>query len=358
MRAVYTDALSDVASAVNLTRGYGGATNTRKNRAPARATIASMLAKRLRTLSIFAGGCLSGAVLIVVWQSEPRTATDRAPARNSASSLEMPSEVDAAPSGDDRRTPAKNVHEEAETGESPAAKRAPTAPKNEEAAEASTAESGRSVSDVLAHLEAAYRQQLAVAPATGSDAATGNGTRAPATTDPQSIAAAQTAAALVPASAPVAPAPVQAAPARAEAPVAVAATTSLPAAVPAVALAAPAVVAPAVAAPAPAAPLPAAPAVALPAATSALATAPGVAPTQNVSVGSIHQGDTYHVQQVAVMQYVPMFMPFPYPGYGYPQAQPTNTRSMQPKRVPYPTTLTNPDNPWGFNFPPSLEMVK
>jgi hypothetical protein len=318
-----------------------------------------MLAKRLRTLSIIAGGCLSGAVLIVVWQSEPRTTTDRAPSRDSALSLASPSEADTAPAREaGPGSSARNAHEEADSGETPSAKHAPTPSRNEGVAEAPTAESGQAVSDVLAHLEAAYRQQLAAVPATGSDAATGNRTLAPATTDPQSIAAAQTAAAIVPASAPVAPAPVQAAPARADAPVAVAAPTPLPAAVPTVALAAPAVVAPAVAAPAPAAPLPAAPAVAIPGATSPLATAPGVAPTQNVSVGSIHQGDTYHVQQVAVMQYVPMFMPFPYPGYGYPQSQPTHTRSMQPKRVPYPTTLTNPDNPWGFNFPPSLEMVK
>lgn len=319
-----------------------------------------MLAKRLRTLSIFAGGCLSGAVLIIVWHSAPQRATDGARARQATPSVEAPGDAEAASSQDADRRSARNAHEEGETSEPSTAKHAPAPAKNEDA-EAPAAEAGRSVSDVLARLEAAYRQQLAAVPASAGDAPAGAGALAPTTSEPQSPAAAPTVAALSSGSAPAAPPAGPAAPARAEAPVAVAAATPAAAAVPPVALAAPAVVAPAVAAPAvaaPATPAPVAvaPTMAIPGATSPLATAPGVAPTQNVSVGSIHQGDTYHVQQVAVMQYVPMFMPLPYPGYGYPQ--PTHPRSMQPRRVPYPTTLTNPDNPWGFNFPPSLEMVK
>jgi hypothetical protein len=313
-----------------------------------------MLAKRLRTLSIFAGGCLSGAVLIIVWQTDTETASPSKSARVSARAFEAPSDAEPAPAQDARRATARNVHEEAESGELSTPKHAPPSPKNsDEVAEAPTAESGRAVSDVLARLEAAYREQLGAAPA--SDAPASTAAQPPTTTAPQSLAAAPAAATLAPVSAPLG------APSRAEAPIAVAAMAAAPPAVPAVAPTMPvAVAAPAVAMPVAAAPLAAAPAVAPAAAASPLAGSPAAVPptTQNLSVGSIHQGDTYHVQQVAITQYVPMFAPWPYPGYGYPQPQPTHTRSSQPRRVPYPTTLTNPDNPWGFNFPPSLEMVK
>jgi hypothetical protein len=303
-----------------------------------------MLASRLRTLSIFAGGCLSGAVLLIVW----RVSTEAAPAervdtRRFTPVVEMPSDAETAPADAGRHPLAKNADG---NHASPASK------KVEEGTEP---EAGRAVSDVLAHLEAAYREQLAAVPASTSDAPASTGALAAANVEQQAPAVAPPTAPLAPAT--TLPAvPAVAAPARAEAPVAVAAATVPPA----VALVAPVVAAPAVAAPAaaPVAALPAAaPAVATAGATSPLATAPGIAPaTQNVSVGSIHQGDTYNVQQVAIMQYVPVFAPWAYPGYGYPQQH--APRSSQPKRVPYPTTLTNPDNPWGFAYPPSLEMVK
>jgi len=308
-----------------------------------------MLASRLRTLSIFAGGCLSGAVLLIVWRvSTEAPPADRVATRRAASFVEMPSDAEAAPAQEaGRHAPARS-----EDGD-----HAPAVSKKVE--EGTEPDSGRAVSDVLAHLEAAYRQQLAAVPASTSDAPASTGALVSANVQQPAPPAAQLSAPPAPATA-LPAAPVVAAPARAEAPVAIAAAAVPPVAAPALALAAPVVAAPAVAAPAPA-PVAALPAVAAPiaagGATSPLATAPGIAPaTQNVSVGSIHQGDTYNVQQVAIMQYVPVFAPWPYPGYGYPQQH--APRSSQPKRVPYPTTLTNPDNPWGFAYPPSLEMVK
>ncbi|HEX5099261.1 MAG TPA: hypothetical protein VFV94_07160, partial [Polyangiaceae bacterium] len=119
-----------------------------------------MLAKRLRTLSIFAGGCLSGAVLIIVWHSAPQRTTDGARARQPASSVEVPSDAEAASSQEAHGRSAGNVHADGETSEPPAGKHALARAKNEEGAEAATAEAGRPVSDVLADLEAAYRQQL------------------------------------------------------------------------------------------------------------------------------------------------------------------------------------------------------
>lgn len=342
---------------------------------PRRATILPMLASRLRTLSIFAGGCLSGAVLIVVWQVDTKpSSVQKSALRASAHPVEPSADADPAPTEGARGSGATNAHDGAESGETATAEHTPPATKGvEDVAEAPTAESGRAVSDVLAHLEAAYRQQLGAAPASATQASPG--ALAAATADPQAPAAAAPSAALGSASTVVAAAPVLAAPARVEAPAAVASATPTPAAAPVVVLAAPVVALPAVTAapvatavpagmaPAVAAPLAAAPAVALPGASSPLAgtQAAAVPPTTNVSIGSIHQGDTYHVQQVAITQYVPMFAPYPYGGYGYGgYGYPSSGHapySRQPKSVPYPSTLTNPE-PWGFPNPSALWTVR
>jgi hypothetical protein len=78
----------------------------------------------------------------------------------------------------------------------------------------------------------------------------------------------------------------------------------------------------------------------------------------NIDVGNTHQADAYLAQQLAVMQYT-QYMQYmqllalsPYAGLAAARA----ARGTAPRSAPPPafqSTLTNPDNPWGFNFPPT-----
>jgi hypothetical protein len=73
---------------------------------------------------------------------------------------------------------------------------------------------------------------------------------------------------------------------------------------------------------------------------------------QDTYVANVRQGDTVVVQQIPVVQYVPVFaLP--------PQTPPTSTarRGLTRRPPPFATSLTNPDNPWGFDFPPTV-LVK
>ena len=68
----------------------------------------------------------------------------------------------------------------------------------------------------------------------------------------------------------------------------------------------------------------------------------------NVVHGDVVQGDVVLVQQLAVLQYLQLFAAQPY-GFTYaspPPGKATPTRAFK-------STLTNPDNPWGFDFKPT-----
>jgi len=293
-----------------------------------------MLATRLRMLSVFAGGCLSGSVLIVFWRG------DAEPSASSTRRAETPSEPAVATALAEGQRPA-DVEASPHDEEAAPAPSPPTPPPAAEHS-ADATEPGRAITDVLAHLEAAYRQKLAEAPAS---TATGSATAPDAPSASSALAqappgeaaareppAAAALVAVVGPAVPAAPAPVAPPSAYARppaaavaAPVAAAQNPVLPATNPAVAAAQPAVVPPV-----------------------------GVLP-QNVHIGDTHNGNTYQVQQI--IQYVPMYTPWAYGGGYVPPAAPTPRGGGQ-KRVPYPSTLTNPDNPWGYDFPSALWTVR
>jgi hypothetical protein len=294
-----------------------------------------MLAQRLPPLWVFAGGCLSGALLLSWWHEDAvSTAAKRSsPLEPPAEVAELPSaepltavsdaaeettaEPAAPPPSDTGVTHGAEHGHDAITSDTRAVKDG-----NDAAHPDAGTESGSSVSEVLARLEAAYRQNQPAAPAPQTLPAAGPSvTPAPTVTPPAPIAAA---------AAPVAPPPVAVAPPPAPAvvylpPVAVAAPASAPADAPSHA------------------------------ADSAASRA------SSVSIGTLHQGDVYQVQQqLALLQYMQYLPLLPYAGYGAAPyaASPHAPRQAPPRRVPYPSTLTNPDNPWGYDFPNALWTVR
>jgi len=271
----------------------------------------AMLTKRLTLLSVFAGGCLSGALLIGFWRADARdvpsprqrVAFDRANA-----ALVPPQRVSA-----DENEPLEVA--------------SPNPPEHD--AEEPSPEQGSSVADVLSRLEAVYRRELAaVAPV-----------EVPAVAE---------------AALPVA---AEAAPVAVASPVPAAVAAPMPVAV----------------APVPP-PKAAAPEVAAPAARAPEAVVALAPPTQgdertrvvyvgdvnqNVYVGDVHQGDVYQMQQLQqlalLQQYVQILALSG--GVGV-VAAPTHTPRRQPaaprRPAPFSTKLTDPNNPWGFDFPPTV----
>jgi hypothetical protein len=73
---------------------------------------------------------------------------------------------------------------------------------------------------------------------------------------------------------------------------------------------------------------------------------------QNTYITNIRQGDVYliQLQQLANLQYMQML------GMASGLATPVRHSSgPAPQRTRFPSGITNPDNPWGFNFaPPNL----
>jgi hypothetical protein len=274
---------------------------------------------RLPLLCAFAGGCLSGAVLLGIWRADTFAA---APAHKPlaqhselvANSRALTSAEQASEISDDQpaRAPLPVAHAEPAIAE----------------AEVAPAPAGSAVSDVLMDLEAAYRRRLAAA---------------------------------APAEAPVpleqAPAPANTAVAQAQPP-ALAAPTAVPVAAvpPPVALVA---IAPAAAAPAALAPAELPPPVA--AAPALVAQADSRPPDihigdiNNTYITNVRQGDVYLMQQqVAMMQYMQLIG---ISSYGSPVGRPSSgavhaARGAKEPFRQFPSTLTNLDNPWGFNLPP------
>ncbi|MEP7049540.1 MAG: hypothetical protein ABJB12_04275, partial [Pseudomonadota bacterium] len=84
---------------------------------------------------------------------------------------------------------------------------------------------------------------------------------------------------------------------------------------------------------------------------------------QNTYITNLRQGDTYVVQQqVAMLQYMQLLGLSSAAGLNQP-LRPRAGRAVgarvaaqaAPQYKQFPSTLTNPDNPWGFTFaPPNL----
>jgi hypothetical protein len=255
-----------------------------------------MFAKPLPLFSAFLGGCLFTAALIGFGASErrPRAVT---PSERSAnvfvSGLETEPEIE---SEIQTQSASAQVVDDAGTAE----------------------EMGSSVADVLARLESAYRK-VSVEPTTEASAA-------------------QVATAAVPApSATPEPAPSTAASAvtavLATAPVNAAAVTESAAATqPAVGTE--------------------------PVAVTEPEPATYVAEVRaDIRAGDVNQGDRYPVEELVVLQYLQLLALSSYAGVSVPppRAHPPvrAPRLRQPGRSAFPiTAIPNPDNPWGYNFPP------
>lgn len=269
----------------------------------------AMDAKRLQLLGAFAAGCLATLAFVGSRFSDGEDRPNAVVARV----------VTAPPAL------AANLEDEADGSALVAApaKAASSATLEDDA----KTESGRSVAEVLGRLEAAYREELGRAQGGREEVAV-----APA--EPERSAS-ETAAAVAP---PVM-APAAIAPAASVAPV----------------LTAPAAVVDHAA-------VNAAPAPVLVAQTEAPARSVTTGDIhvgdthRNLNAGSVHQGDAYVLQQqLALIQYI-QFVALSQ--HGAVAAPPQNARKPLPRRVPvFSTHLTNPDNPWGFDFPPTV-LVK
>ncbi|HEY3253953.1 MAG TPA: hypothetical protein VGJ91_08405, partial [Polyangiaceae bacterium] len=84
---------------------------------------------------------------------------------------------------------------------------------------------------------------------------------------------------------------------------------------------------------------------------------------QNTYITNVRQGDVYVVQQqLALMQYMQLLGASSAAGMAQPShahvgrgAAFRGVPQAAPQYKQFPSTLTNPDNPWGFNFaPPNL----
>ena len=276
-----------------------------------------MLARRqpLRQplLWAFAGGCLSGAVLIEFWRG------DSAPLAPDAAS---------GPAATPHRELAR-VYTVARERDTTQLETAPAEPTADIGAEA-PAEPGSSVADVLLRLEAAYRDRLAAA-APPQPAATVADTKAPEQPPheeaPTTLAALTAAPKLVP---PTRAPPTAALEPNAPAPVALQANAL-----------APAPVTLPTNAPAPAT---------LQGDAHAVAALPSSAPPTVTA----HQSDAYLAQQLAILQYMQLLALSPYARVA---SSSYAGRGVTRRAPAFQSTLTNPDNPWGYDFPPTI-LVK
>lgn len=312
-----------------------------------------MLAKRLPLLSAFAVGCLTSAALIGFWRTSgaaPSPAVHHGARDRTSEPLVA---ANAAPSAiSDQAHPDRAPAPEATLDHGPAGVEPPTQPSSGDTSVGSLAEPGSSVVDTLAHLEAAYRQALAVADLRDT-APSAPPAPAPPGAGP-SVADREPAApppAIEPPPPPSSEPSPQRRPARAEAAVAVADTPAPPKST---------LQADTAAVPPEPPPLPPSPW-----ANAANAFAPpDAAPPRdayaadtrpNVYIGNINQGDVYQVQQLAILQYIQLLAPMAAAGNAFPGRAPRGVSARRP--TPFPSTLTNPDNPWGFDFHPPV-LVK
>jgi hypothetical protein len=249
-----------------------------------------MRAQRVTVISAFAGGCLCTA-LIGFWKSDTAKQASVTVSERRASLFVAPLEAEPDAASEIRAEPVE-----------------PSATVDDGTDEGA----GTSVADVLSRLETAYRI-VSAAKALETEEAIEPPNPAPGPAEPAPEARAEL----------VVPAPV---------------ATPEPSAEPA-----------------PPASVAAAP-VELPPAISAAVSAPVAAPAtyvgevnNNIHVGDVHVGDRYDVQQLAMIQYLQLLALSSLLGGHAPVEQ----RFQTPARPRAPiTVIPNPDNPWGFNFPP------
>ncbi len=278
-----------------------------------------MLARRLTLLTVFVGGCLSGATLIVFWRGEaPAVPSGEEPAvatqlrSRDEPAAEAPTEVPVA-HVTTKRAPA--------SAELSPPKDAPAPTLGDVTGTASPADAGSSVADVLASLEAAYRQKVAAA------APSAPPEPAPIADPTPSPAPAPAATAVVVAGrAPIAPPqPVAQAELVARRPEAQPPVTSDTAAAPAVA-----------------------------ARDDARPTITVRDVHHTTYVNNVHQGDVVLMQQLALLQNIQLLALSPYARPTAPAFPVHTPRGTTRRAPPFATSLTNPDNPWGFDFPPTV----
>jgi hypothetical protein len=255
----------------------------------------AMFEKPLPLFSAFLGGCLFTAAVIGFGGSDrrPRAVTPSERSVNGfVSALEMEPEI------------------ESEIQPPPAS---PKAVDDAETAE----ETGRSVADVLARLETAYRK-VSVEPTTEASAAPVPVPAPSATPEPAPSTTAASAVAAVPATVPANAAAV-----------AESATATPPSAG------------------------------TEPAAVTEPAPATYVAEAQpDIRVGDVNPGDRYPIEDLVVLQYLQLLALSSYTGLSVPPPRAPHARARGPglrqtPRAAFPiTAIPNPDNPWGYNFPP------
>ena len=259
-----------------------------------------MLVKRLLLLSTFAGGCLSGAVLIGFWHGEAETILSPTKQRiaRTSDAISPPIATTTA------------VRERAIPNDAPDAR----------------TEAGSSVADVLARLEAAYRKELPAAAPADAPSSAGRNLATTARTEAPPIevrapvpAQAETAVALAPAAPPPANAPrADAHPATATQPGPVLASRED--------------------------------------AEPRNVNVHIGDTNQNTHVGDVFQGDVYVVQQLAVPGYLPYFAAAPYaragsPAYpAYPAYPGYMTRGMTSRDAPtFASSWTVPSDRLGYD---------
>jgi hypothetical protein len=271
----------------------------------------AMLARRLPLLWVFAGGCLSGAALIHFWRGDAEVILPPAQAMIERAATPPPLATASA------QAPAVSPEAVSAT---------PAGPEHTDDVSASPPEQGHSVAEVLARLETEYRQGLVAGTPAGAVSAVRDDVAPAATAAPQPAPGPEPAPAVI-AAVPPAPtheAAVRELPAREE------------------------------------------PSVALVAAVTT-ATPPAAVHVSNVDIGAVHIGDVHqntqvsYVQQndayllhLALLQNLQLLALSPYARLS-PPASPAHRPNGTTRRPPaFPSSLTNPDNPWGFDFPPTI----
>jgi hypothetical protein len=75
---------------------------------------------------------------------------------------------------------------------------------------------------------------------------------------------------------------------------------------------------------------------------------------RSIQVNNAYQNALFLNQQITVLQYIQLALPTAFGGQAFARTDP---RALAPRTTRFPTSLTNPDNPWGFNFSPPV-LVK
>jgi hypothetical protein len=280
----------------------------------------AMLANRLPLLLAFAAGSL-GTALVGFSRGEPETAMPPQ-TRHVVEQAVVPSDATIAVTNDARADALPKDAQSAEPADATA--HGETAP-----------EAGNSIAEVLMRLEASYRQaraELEEEPV----AAAGETPPAAAEAVPASAPAPAASAAVPPAAIAAASAPaaaVAALPARTDAPAS--ATSTVAAETVPVARAR----------------------------SDARASDIHVGEVhQNIYLGNVHRGDVLQVQQLqlqqlAILEYLQLLALSSQGSPASPGRAQAPGRAPARRPRPFSMALTNPDNPWGFDFPPTV-LVK